>query len=409
MNILTINAGSSSIKYKVFKIENDQPTATLSGLIEGIGEQEGHWHHNSFERIITPHSFSSHQQAFSALAERLRECIGNTKIHGVGHRVVHGGSKYFNPTLITADVLKEIIELIPLAPIHNPINAEGIQFALQQYPEAQQIALFDSGFHHTIPDYIHTYAIDHETASQYKIKRYGFHGLNHEYVSKQAAFFLKKPLNECHFISLHLGNGASACLIKQGKSYDTSMGMTPLAGLMMGSRCGDIDPAIPLYLQHQGMALKEVDALLNKKSGLIGIAKENDMRHLLTRLEARDPQAELAIAMYVYSIQKTIGSYLTQTSRLDALIFTGGIGENADPIRERIMTALHHLNFRIDSKQNKRKTEESCRDVSKHGIPILIIRGDEESFIAQEVNQLINNLSKTPKKENSTISFTIKT
>ena len=307
----------------------------------------------------------------------------------MGHRVVHGGSQYFNPTLITQNVLQAIIDLAPLAPIHNPVNALGIQFAMKFFPGAQHVALFDSGFHHSIPNHIHTYAIDTETAEHYQIRRYGFHGINHEYVANQAALFLEKPLENCHLISLHLGNGASACLIKQGKSYDTSMGMTPLAGLIMGSRCGDIDPAIPIYLQQQGMSLGDVDTLLNKRSGLIGIAKENDMRHLLSRLETGDKAAELAIDMYVYSIQKTIGAYLTQLPTLDALIFTGGVGENASPIREKITESLAHLGLKINPTKNQTRSEENCRDISADGTPIVVIRGDEESFIAQKTAELI--------------------
>jgi acetate kinase len=389
MNILTINAGSSSIKYKVFENVNGVPSAIVAGLIEGIGEKTGHWHHTHHQKNTTSHQFASHQQAFAELAQKLHNNLEDFTIEAVGHRVVHGGSQYFNPTVITENLLQAIIDLTPLAPIHNPVNALGIQFAMDYFPKATHVALFDSGFHHTIPNHIHTYAIDADIASQYQIRRYGFHGINHEYIAHQAALFLKKPLASCNFISLHLGNGASACLVKQGKSFDTSMGMTPLAGLIMGSRCGDIDPAIPIYLQQQGMPLEEVDKLLNKRSGLIGIANENDMRHLLTRLKEGDESAELAIAMYVYSIQKTIGGYLTQTPSLDALIFTGGVGENAAPIREKIITALSHMGFTIDNQQNDGNTGADCRNISANEQPILVIRGDEEHYIAQEVEKLI--------------------
>ena len=389
MNILTINAGSSSIKYKIFETKNRTPTAIVAGLIEGIGEREGFWHHTHHEKETTSHHFTSHQQAFSELANKLHASLKNFTIHAVGHRVVHGGSHYFNPTIITQSILQAIIDLTPLAPIHNPVNALGIQFAMQYFAEAKHIALFDSGFHHTIPKHIHTYALDAETAAHYQIRRYGFHGINHEYVAHQAALFLNKPLADCNLISLHLGNGASACLIKQGKSFDTSMGMTPLAGLIMGSRCGDIDPAIPIYLQQQGMELDDVDTLLNKRSGLIGIAKDNDMRRLLARLESGDDSAELALKMYVYSIQKTIGSYLTQIPTVDALIFTGGVGENAAPIREKIIASLDHIGFSLDLKSNANDTGEGCRDISSNKKPILVIRGDEEFFIAQEVERLL--------------------
>lgn len=396
MNILTINAGSSSIKYKVFNTIEDKPTEILAGLIEGIGEQEGNWHHtHENERITTAKHFESHKVAFEALAQRLHEDLEGFTIEAVGHRVVHGGSKYFNPTIVTTDVLRAIRELTPLAPLHNPVNALGIEFAMHYFPEATHVALFDSGFHHTMPPCAHTYAIDTAVATRYQVRRYGFHGINHEYVAQQAALFLRKPLAECNFISLHLGNGASACLVKQGESVDTSMGMTPLAGLIMGSRCGDIDPAIPLYLQQQGMDAVEVDKLLNKRSGLIGIANDNDMRRLLVRLDARDPSAELAISMYVYSVQKIIGSYLSQISSLDGLIFTGGVGENAFPIREKIMCPLSHMGFGLDLKLNATNTGENCRSISNEGTPILVVRGDEESFIAEKVATIINSFSKS--------------
>jgi len=386
MNILTINAGSSSIKYKIFHAEGDVLSEIVAGLIEGIGETQGKWHHTLHgQKTSTPHSFASHQEAFAALAEKFNVDLKETPIDAVGHRVVHGGSQYFKPTVINAEVLQAIRDLSSLAPIHNPVNALGIEFALQYFNNIPHVALFDSGFHHTLPAHVHTYAIDTDVAAQYQIKRYGFHGINHEYVAQQAAAFLKKPLKTCNFITLHLGNGASTCLVKQGESVDTSMGMTPLAGLIMGSRCGDIDPAIPIYLQQQGMTLSEVDHLLNKRSGLIGIAKENDMRHLLTRFDAGDPAAELAITMYVYAIQKTIGGYLTQIPTLDALIFTGGIGENAAPIREMIVSGLHHSGLVLSKDRNAQDNGDKCRNISQNQTPILVIRGDEEQFIACEV------------------------
>ncbi len=391
MNVLTINAGSSSLKYKFFSINNNCSTVILAGLIEGIGEQEGNWHHTLDKKTSTPHQFASHHEAFLAFVQKLSSDIGDLTIDAVGHRVVHGGSRYFNPTVITQEVLQAIVDLSQLAPIHNPINALGIQFAMQYFTNAVQVAIFDSGFHHTLPTHVYTYAIDTAVANHYQIRRYGFHGINHEYVSQQAANFLKKPLGDCNFISLHLGNGASACLVKDGKSVDISMGMTPLAGLIMGTRCGDVDPAIPLYLQQQGMPLNEVDTLLNKKSGLLGIAKDNDMRRLLTRMDAGDETATLAIAMYVHSILKTIGGYIAQTPALDALIFTGGVGENAHPIRAKILAPLEHLGLAICVKKNQINSIENCRDISPKGTPILVIRGDEEEFIAHEVVKIIKS------------------
>lgn len=384
MNILTINAGSSSIKYKLFQ----QTNVLVSGLIEGIGEAVGQWQHQFHQKTTTVHHFHNHQQAFAALATRLKEELPQYRIDGVGHRVVHGGIDLFAPTIITDEVLATIEKLASLAPIHNPVNALGIIFAKEHYPEAVHVAIFDSGFHHTMPEYVRKYAIDKRIADHYHIRRYGFHGINHEYVSRQAAEYLHKPFAECNFISLHLGNGASACLVKQGKSFDTTMGMTPLAGLVMGTRCGDIDPAIVLYLFQQGMSAKDIDTLLNKQSGLKGIANDNDMRHVVSSCEAGDHDACLAITMFVYSIQKTIGAYLSQCEQLDALLFTGGIGENAILIRERIMSNLRHVNFHLDKAKNNNPADKTIWPISTaKGYPILVVRGDEELFMAQIVEE----------------------
>ncbi|VEG90195.1 acetate/propionate family kinase [Legionella spiritensis] len=389
MNILTINAGSSSIKYKAFTLRNHRPDLVLSGLIEGIGESVTRWHHRFTASESGEYQFSDHEQAFNALARKLQEDLQQYPIDGIGHRVVHGGSVLFQPTIIDDSVLDTIRQLADLAPIHNPINAQGIVFARRHYPNAVQVAIFDSGFHHTMPPHASQYAIDADTAARYRIKRYGFHGINHEYVARQAALFLKKPFHSCQFITLHLGNGASACLIKNGQSADTTMGMTPLPGLIMGTRCGDIDPAIVLYLLEQGISAGDIDQLLNKKSGLKGVAQDNDMRNLLARHDEGDSKATLAIDMYVYSVQKTIGAYLSQTGNLDALIFTGGVGENAAAIREKVLVTLKHLGFHIDKKLNEAPSEQRIHLITRQGHPVLTIKGDEEYFMAQEVAGLL--------------------
>ncbi|MBA3536427.1 MAG: acetate/propionate family kinase [Tatlockia sp.] len=388
MNILTLNAGSSSIKYKAYNIENQTLNPLVSGLIEGIGESETHWHHRKESKETSHHHFLNHEQAFAALADKLKVDLKDFPIQGVGHRVVHGGNRYHQPTIISPVVLAEIRDLSKLAPIHNPINALGIQCAEQYFPKATHVAIFDNGFHHTMPAHVSHYAINAEVANQYQIRRYGFHGINHEYVANQAAEFLKKPLASCNFIILHLGNGASACLIKNGKSFDTSMGMTPLAGLVMGTRCGDIDPAIVLYLQEQGLTAGEVHKLLNQQSGLKGLAKENDMRKLITRALADDEAAKLALKIYIYAVQKIIGAYWSQVERLDALIFTGGVGENASLIREKIITPLKHMGFNLDEKLNLTSSDENCHSISKSGTTILVIRGDEEALMAEKVAAL---------------------
>jgi acetate kinase len=391
MYILTLNAGSSSIKYKVLSHHHQINSLVLSGLIEGIGEKSGNWHHQKTVKETRSHHYENHQQAFDALNEQLQQDLADYTIDGVGHRVVHGGDKFYLPTVITPNVLDDIKNLSQLAPLHNPINALGIEYALQHFPKATQVAVFDNGFHHSMPAHVRQYAIDEQTARKYLIQRYGFHGINHEYVANEAAIFLKKPLADCNFITLHLGNGASACLIKEGKSFDTSMGMTPLAGLVMGTRCGDIDPAIALYLMKQGLSINEVDSLLNKQSGLKGMANDNDMRNLLKRLADQDPRAKIAIDTYVYAVQKFIGAYLSQIDTLDALIFTGGIGENAAAIREKILTPLSHFGFTIDKALDEERSNKKCHAISVRGTPVLVIRSDEEDFIAHKVAEKINN------------------
>lgn len=386
MSILTLNAGSSSIKYKLF---NQKDLSVIgSGLIENIGEEEGRWHHISTEKNTATHYFKTHEEAFNALREVLNTTAMTDPIIAVGHRVVHGGEQFHQPTLITDAVFSAIQKLTPLAPLHNPVNIAGIAFARIHFNAALHIAVFDTGFHHNMPEYVRRYAIDRHTADQFQIRRYGFHGINHEYVARMAAHFLKKPLKSCHFITLHLGNGASSCLIKHGQSFDTSMGLTPLAGLVMGTRCGDVDPAIPLYLQKEGMLPAEIDKLLNKQSGLLGIGGDNDMRALLKKREQNDYDANLAIKMYIYSIQKTIGSYLAQLPTLDAIIFTGGVGENASLIRELIIQPLAHLGFTLDPTKNNQKIEDIA-NISTHAVPILVIRGDEERLIAEKVSAFI--------------------
>lgn len=390
MNILTLNAGSSSIKYKVYSNKDGETNLVLAGLIEGIGEAGGAWSHEFKTKEKQQHKFASHREAFDALDSQLKQDLTHYPIHGVGHRVVHGGKKYFKPTIITSKVLKDVQDLSRLAPLHNPINVEGIIYARKHFKEACQLAVFDTGFHHSMPPFVSQYAIDLETARKFEIQRYGFHGINHEYVAIQAAKYLNKPLNKCNFITLHLGNGASACLIKNGQSFDTSMGMTPLAGLIMGTRCGDIDPAIPMYLMEHGFKANEVDVLLNKKSGLKGISQDNDMRRILARVEEHDKEASLAVDMYIYSIQKTIGAYLGQTPSLDALIFTGGVGENSSLIRARVVNPLKHFGFELNEQLNRQPGPQACQPVTNSGKPVLVIKGDEESLIVQKVIEQIS-------------------
>lgn len=385
--ILTFNAGSSSIKYSAFQVENDSLDLRFKGLIEGIGEIEGQWRHETKQ---SEHHFKNHQQAFEALLSPITEDV-HGEIIGIAHRVVHGGSQFSSPTIIEESVLSTIKNLSTLAPLHNPANAMGIEVAKSLFPNCPHVAIFDTAFHVNIPAKANMYAIDRSICEQYQIKRYGFHGINHQYVAQQAAEFLLKPFPDCQLITLHLGNGASACLIKDGISQDTSMGFTPLPGLMMGTRCGDIDPSIILYLYEQGLSIEQITKLLNRNSGLKGIGGDNDMRRLHERESAGDAKAGLAIDMFCYQLQKYIAAYAGQCPNLDAIVFTGGIGEHSAEIRSRTINLLSHLGLSIDDRLNKVHGLIQPVAINNGDIPILVIPGDEEKAMAEQCSQVLAN------------------
>ncbi|SFV56092.1 Acetate kinase [hydrothermal vent metagenome] len=342
MKILVLNAGSSSLKYKLFV--NKEVTA--HGIIENIKD---------------------YHQGIVAVEERLKDiCIEKlSDLDAVGHRVVHGGAIFKESVLIDQKIIETIKSLIPLAPLHNLANLEGILMVKHIAPQLKQVAVFDTAFHQTMPKKAYRYALPEELYRQNKIRKYGFHGTSHSFIAKEASKILGKPLEETNLITLHLGNGASVCAIQNGKSIDTSMGFTPLEGLIMGTRSGDIDPAIVLYLARElGYSNKEIDTLLNKKSGLLAICAENDMRIIHTMIEDGNQQAKLALDMFVYRIQKYIGAYYAILDSVDALIFSGGIGENDAITRDLIIDGL---SFKL---------------------PTLVIKTDEELAIASEVERL---------------------
>jgi len=344
MKIAVINAGSSSLKFKLFDMQTKK--VLQEELIEHIGEEGA--------------LFSSHHDALESID------VDFSSIDAIGHRVVHGGELFKESVIVDEEVLVAIESLNPLAPLHNPANIEGIRVAQSKAPHIAQIAVFDTTFHTSMPKEAYMYALPHELYEEHKIRRYGFHGTSHAYVSKEAARELEQGVETTNLITLHLGNGASVCAIENGKSIDTSMGFTPLEGLVMGSRCGDIDPAIVLYMQREmGLSVDEVDKVLNKKSGLLGICDANDVRAILER---EDESAKLAIKMLVRRVQKYIGAYMALLGRVDALVFTGGIGENSEYIREAI---LQSTLFR-DTK-------------------VLVIKTDEELEIANECVKVLKN------------------
>jgi acetate kinase len=319
-----------------------------------------------------------------------------SELLGIGHRVVHGGEMFHQPTLIDDTVLEGIRKMVPLAPLHNPANLAGIEITLQHAADIPQVAVFDTAFHQSIPPHAFHYALPKELYEQLQVRRYGFHGTSHYYVAKQAAKFLNKPLSSLNLIVLHLGNGASATAIQQGLSVDTSMGMTPLEGLVMGTRSGDIDPAIPYYLsQNKAMSDKEINTMLNKESGLKGLCRENDMRAVHQKADAGDDDAQLALDIYCYRIKKYIGAYFAVLGRIDALVFTGGIGENAVYVREKTCAGLEMLGIAINPEKNRQESS-AARDISTKGeaVSVLVIPTNEELEIAMQTMACIQENSK---------------
>ena len=393
MKILVLNSGSSSIKYQLFDMRDQSVLA--AGSLEQIGEPGSHLSHSlkadqaGMSKTVRTLPIADHRQGFQLIASVLREtgALADTgELSGIGHRVVHGGEKFKEPARVTPEVLAAIRGLIPLAPLHNPANLLGMEVAMESAPAVPQVAVFDTAFHQTLPAHAYRYAIPKKLYEAHQVRRYGFHGTSHRYVAKKAAEFLQKPLASLNLISLHLGNGASAAAIRQGRCIDTSMGLTPLEGLIMGTRCGDLDPAIIFYLEREtGLASGEIESILNKESGLKGICGVNDMRTVGELARAGNPEAQLAVSMYCYRIKKYIGAYHAVLGGLDGLIFTGGIGENAGFIRAGCCEGLAHLGFKLDSEKN-RGAIEGCAaiDCEAGRGKILVIPTNEELEIAEQ-------------------------
>lgn len=362
--VLVVNSGSSSLKYQV--IDLDSETSLLAGLIERVED---------------------HSLAFAQMVTKLNQ--SGIEPVAVGHRVVHGGAKFSKPTLITPEVISAIEDLVPLAPLHNPGNLAGVRGAIAAFPDLPQVAVFDTAFHQTMPKSSYTYAIDAELSEKYGIRRYGFHGSSHAFVSKAAAKLLGQQT--LTGIVLHLGNGGSACAIKDGKSVNTSMGMTPLQGLVMGTRAGDMDPAIILHLSEvAGMSIQEIDQSLNKDSGLKGLTGDSDLRDVEKRAQDHDEVAQTALAIYALRIKNYIGAYLAQLGEIDAIVFTAGVGENSIEMREQVCAGLEHLGIELDYQKNAVRSDEP-RDIATRGSKarILVIPTNEELEIAQQAAAVV--------------------
>ncbi|AMB59423.1 acetate/propionate family kinase [Microterricola viridarii] len=370
--VFVVNSGSSSLKYQLVDLETGK--ARLSGMIERIGE---------------PDSFiSNHSEAMNVVLAKLGTV---DDLIAVGHRVVHGGSEFDGPTLVTTEVEREIEALSRLAPLHNPANLLGIRAAKQALPDVPHVAVFDTAFHQTMSPAAYTYAIDKDIAREYKVRRYGFHGTSHKYVSEQAAIMLGKPLAAVRTIVLHLGNGASATAIDGGKSVDTSMGLTPLQGLVMGTRSGDLDPAVLVHLNRAaGLSIAELDVLLNKQSGLLGMTGMGDMRDVQDAAINGNEEAELALQVWRHRIRHYIGAYYAQLGGLDAVVFTAGIGENNALLRRRALAGLAHLGIEIDNDRNE-LASRTARVISPAGakVTVMVIPTNEELEIARQVESLL--------------------
>ncbi len=392
-NILVINSGSSSIKYRLIALPQEQVLA--DGLLERIGEQESRIIHKTagdsgrLNEIKQSVAAADHHQAFKAVFEILG---GNCSVDAIGHRVVHGGDRFSGPALVDDDTIESIRALCRIAPLHNPVNLLGIESCLAHFPGVPQVAVFDTAFHQTMPPHAYRYAIPETWYSDYGIRRFGFHGTSHHYVARRAAEFIDKPFDCSHLITLHLGNGASATAIANGRSVDTSMGFTPLEGLVMGTRSGDLDPAIPLFVeQTENTEANVIDRALNRESGLKGLCGTNDLRTVLEQKNAGDERARLALDLYCYRIKKYIGSYYAVLGKVDALVFTGGVGENAAEVRRLACEGLSRLGIAIDEVANSGVTGAIAEiGHAESRTRILVIKTDEELQIARETMAVLD-------------------
>ncbi|WP_258104299.1 acetate/propionate family kinase [Marinoscillum sp. MHG1-6] len=403
MKVLVINSGSSSIKYVLFEMQDSK--VLTKGIVERIGEASAEVTHSVFlkgeevkekyEREVANH-VEGLEFVVHLLTDSKKGIIHDKgEIVAVGHRVVHGGEHYNHAVVVNDEVKARIEELIPLAPLHNPANLQGIEVAEKIFPEAIQVAVFDTAFHQTMPAASYRYPLPNELYEKEKIRAYGMHGTSHEYVSKQALHLIDKPVDDSAIITIHLGNGCSMAAIKGGKCVDTSMGLSPLAGLMMGTRTGDIDPSIPFYLGSKlNMSFAEIDQMLNKESGLKGIAGSNDMRDVLDKRSAGDKEAMLAIDMYVQRIKKYIGAYIAEMGGLDAIVFTAGIGENSDEVRRLVCEDMAFLGIDLDEKKNReRKAVNRSIHAVNSKVQVWVVPTNEELEIASQSRALLGQVT----------------
>ncbi|MEY9848421.1 acetate kinase [Streptacidiphilus sp. MAP5-3] len=387
--VLVLNSGSSSVKYQLIDMADGARLA--SGLVERIGEGQGRITHepSTGPQRDRYEPFPDHTAALSAVADELaadQMGLDSPHLAAIGHRAVHGGTRFTEPTLITDEVVDGLRELVPLAPLHNPANITGIEVARKLRPDLPQVAVFDTAFHATMPEYAARYAIDKATADAHQVRRYGFHGTSHQYVSRRTAQLLGKTPEAVNVIVLHLGNGASASAVAGGRCVDTSMGLTPLEGLVMGTRSGDLDPAILLHLNRVGgMSVDEIDSLLNRRSGLLGLCGDNDMREIGRRMGEGDPEAQLAFDVYIHRLRKYIGAYYAVLGRVDAIVFTAGVGENSAAVREASLAGMDAMGIALDAVRNAvRGSTPRLISADSSRVAVAVVPTDEELEIAQQ-------------------------
>lgn len=395
MKTLVINTGSSSIKFALFQMPEGEQLAT--GLVEQIGEKMGNislkTQSQDYSETV---EIKNHQVGLKMVSDWLMDpkfkLIKNAdEVESIGHRVVHGGEAFQKTTVIDAAVKDKIKELFSLAPLHNPANLEGIEVAEQVFKNAKQIAVFDTAFHHTLPPRAYHYAIPQYLYDDYGIRVYGFHGTSHRYVTRVSAKFLGIKLDHVNLITIHLGNGASMTAVKNGKSIDTSLGMTPLTGLVMGTRVGDLDPGVIFYLEQEiGYSIDKVKKILNKESGMKGLAGDNDLRAVTDKAANGDEASQLALDVYTYRIKKYIGAYIAAIGPIDGIVFTAGVGENSAIVREMVCTGMDHLGILLNKDENNTR-KKGIREINTANskVKILITPTNEEFEIAKQTFELL--------------------
>jgi acetate kinase len=390
-HVLVVNAGSSSLKYSLIDAKSGEAAAT--GLVERIGEEQSHHvHHGPDGDAENDAAVADHEAALEAAVQAFEDhgpALGDVDIVAVGHRVVHGGDRFAAPALVDDELIEAVTDLVPLAPLHNPANLEGIKVARRLLPDLPHVAVFDTAFHQTLPPYAYTYAVPSSWQDEFGIRRYGFHGTSHSFVAGEAARLLNRDLADLNLIVLHLGNGCSATAVRGGTSVDTSMGLTPLEGLVMGTRSGDLDPAIHGHLARvAGRTAEETDRALNSESGLKGLAGVNDFREIMKRRADGDERARLAFDVYCYRLKKYVGAYYAVLGTVDAIVFTAGVGQHSAEARAAALHGLEPLGIHLDPVRNA-DPDEGFASPDDSPVAVLVIPTNEEWEIARQAVDVI--------------------